>query len=210
MKRVIVEGQIAAGKSTLMDVLAEAYPDAKILKEPVEKWRDCHGVNALDLYYANPQRYSHAFQHIALMSRVEQLIDLGDFEGLVFSERSPESCMAVFASMLHDQKVYDDSEFKIYLSDYDIVSKFFKAPAVTLFIDVPVSVAHARLLGRGRPEEKTVSKGFLKRLDRKYRGWLNDLPNAVVLDGTRNFKDDLDERAVVVSWVKSGLASYGI
>lgn len=74
--RICIEGNIAAGKSTFLNVLGKEL-DFVVVPEPVERWQnvtDCkgkNGGNVLDIYYKDPKRWGFTFQTFALQSLAE-------------------------------------------------------------------------------------------------------------------------------------------
>jgi ABC-type glutathione transport system ATPase component len=69
VKLVSIEGNIGAGKSTLVKTLQNRYSDRDdiyFLQEPVDLWekiKDKDGKNMLQKFYANPKKYAFAFPH---------------------------------------------------------------------------------------------------------------------------------------------------
>ena len=53
---ISIEANIAAGKSTFLDFLAQS--GASVVHEPLDKWQNVAGFNLLDMYYRNPEMYS--------------------------------------------------------------------------------------------------------------------------------------------------------
>lgn len=125
MSIIAIEGNIAAGKSTLVQKLKEIYAgDARIsfLDEPVEEWentKDKYGISMLQKYYSDTKKYSFAFQMMALGSRLNILkkkINSLDptIPHVIITERSVYTDRDVFAKMLYDQHMMEDVEYNIY------------------------------------------------------------------------------------------------
>ena len=55
---ISIEGNIAAGKSTLLDYL-DSNPEITVLKEPVHRWRNVARYNLLERMYNDPIRHAH-------------------------------------------------------------------------------------------------------------------------------------------------------
>ena len=68
---VLLEGNVGAGKSTFVDILAGE--DARIfpVPEPVQMWQNFSGtgVNMLDLMFKDGRRWSGDFQLVSTLSR---------------------------------------------------------------------------------------------------------------------------------------------
>lgn len=81
VKRVSIEGNIAAGKSTFLDILKKEM-DFVVVPEPVSKWQhivseeeamtgsQISGGNLLQLFYDEPSRWGFTFQTYAFISRM--------------------------------------------------------------------------------------------------------------------------------------------
>ena len=88
-KYVFIEANIGGGKSTFTRKLMQGeykgqeynydlVPGKKtlLLLEPVDEWvnmKDSEGKNILEHYYADPKKYSFAFQMNSFISRCERL-----------------------------------------------------------------------------------------------------------------------------------------
>ena len=73
-----VEGNIGAGKSTLVEALKERYahdPSILFLQEPVDVWSTVQqdGKTILELFYENQEKYSFAFQAMAFSTRLKMI-----------------------------------------------------------------------------------------------------------------------------------------
>ena len=56
---IYIEGNFASGKSTLIKYLKSELGDKiEFYLEPIDKWKDCKGVNLLKLMYKDPKQYS--------------------------------------------------------------------------------------------------------------------------------------------------------
>ena len=74
-KKIALEGNIAAGKSTLLRLLEDEVGYV-VIPEPISRWqsvtptgsKSCGG-NLLDLFYRDPKRWGLTFQMYAFLSR---------------------------------------------------------------------------------------------------------------------------------------------
>ena len=69
---ITIEGDIGAGKSTLIVKLKTAHPYWHFIDEPVGTWLVLQtegGANLLELFYKDKSRYSYTFQNCALLIR---------------------------------------------------------------------------------------------------------------------------------------------
>ncbi|KAA0163747.1 hypothetical protein FNF27_07882 [Cafeteria roenbergensis] len=94
--RIAIEGNIAAGKSTFLRILAEAGLGFFVVPEPLSKWQGIPadddvempvsasqdaGMNILDKFYSDQERWAFTFQTYAFLSRLRaQLRPFEDYE----------------------------------------------------------------------------------------------------------------------------------
>ena len=77
MSFISIEGNIGAGKSTLVDILKKILGkelESVFLQEPVDTWLNTvneEGKNILDLFYNNQERWSYSFQMNAFITRLK-------------------------------------------------------------------------------------------------------------------------------------------
>ena len=62
-----IEGNIATGKSTILDLLEKHIPNCQIIKEPLHTWQNIEDTegNILDHFYKTPEKIAYAFQSLA-------------------------------------------------------------------------------------------------------------------------------------------------
>jgi len=96
VKRIAVEGNIAAGKSSFLRILNTEF-DYVVVPEPITKWQRVvdedhdeisssqeNGGNLLGMFYDNPSRWAYTFQSYAFLSRMKaQLQPVTAFSGNV-------------------------------------------------------------------------------------------------------------------------------
>lgn len=169
-------GNIGAGKSTLMAELKKSIA-VKFIDEPLKEWLeirdDSTGMSLLETYYDDPKRWSYSFQHCALVSRVEFMIncikenpDVTDF----VSERSPLADK-IFADCLHENGTMNELEYKLYTRWFGFLMEYFSIKVSHIvYLDTKPEVCYERMLSRARVGESSgCSLEFLKELDAAHR-----------------------------------------
>ena len=179
---VSVEGNIGAGKSTVLEALASR--GFAVVQEPVEAWTNCNGVNLLGAFYKDPKRYAYVFQSVAFLSRLSAL-ERVEAERTVFAERSPVSDYC-FARNCYETGLLDECEWAAYRYWW---TRPVRMPDVIVYLRVAPEVCHARTQKRQRPEEASVALEYLQQIHEQHERWLmqNDgpcaLPRVIVSDG---------------------------
>lgn len=154
---VVVDGLIAAGKSTFVRALARALTregyQARAVLEPVDLWRE---TGILERFYQDPARYGYAFQTFAFATRVDAICaayaNAADVDVFIF-ERSPATD-CIFMALLED--TVDPIETKMYAAWRDCFTRvlpFDLADATVLFLTPSLDRCMERLAARGRTEE---------------------------------------------------------
>lgn len=196
IKKVSIEGNIAAGKSTFVRLLGEAGGDDwQVVPEPIGKWCNVQnqaddvtqelsssqksGGNLLQMLYSKPVRWSYTFQSYACLSRIRAQLQPPSLKNaekpVVFYERSVYSDRYVFASTLYESGTITDTEWSVY-DDWHtwLIRDLYKDIQLDGFIYLRASPQKCmqRLLLRGREEEQGVPLEYLKQLHLRHEDWL--------------------------------------
>ncbi len=99
---ILYEGNIACGKSTIMQKYEE-YANVDLMCEPLKLWENFHGTNLLELRYSNRKKFEFIFQILAYISRFEQMNEVFKNNSIRMLERSLYSSFEVFVK--HSNKV---------------------------------------------------------------------------------------------------------
>lgn len=124
-KVIVVEGLIAAGKTSLLKMLKENFEGSVPIYEPVDEWERS---GALEEFYSslqteNPSPYVYMFQTYAFMTRIKRIIEKvkenPDAE-IYFLERSVFSDRHLFIEMLKDTGQLTEKNHQLYLDWWDM------------------------------------------------------------------------------------------
>jgi len=175
MKRpltVLVEGNIAAGKSLFIDRF-RGNPEIQVLQEPIHKWRNMNGINLLQLMYEDPVRWSMTFQTYVQLTMLDQHLECG--APVKIMERSIYSARYCFKENLKNSG-------KMTLSEYEVLDSWFKFITAGSQFDVGADLivylktcpetAYERVKLRNRGEENLVSFQYIKDLHELHENWL--------------------------------------
>lgn len=176
---ISIEGNIGAGKTTILDQLQEYMKDNKrvaFLREPVDVWEKIKdkktGETVLQKFYANKEKYAFPFQVMAYSTRLSAIRNIlkQDYDVIV-CERSLEADKHIFAKMLHHDGLIDDVSFQIYNHFYQEYSEDCSLSAI-VYIDADAEVCHRRVGKRSRTGESEISLEYLQKCKVYHDDWL--------------------------------------
>ncbi|NXS16186.1 DCK kinase, partial [Mystacornis crossleyi] len=214
VKKVAVEGNIAAGKSTFVNILKQASEEWEVVPEPVARWcnvqqssgDDCEelttsqksGGNVLRMMYEKPERWAFTFQTYACLSRIRA--QLNSLDGKPRDAQNP----AVF----FERSVYSDRY--VGLASSRRKWKFSQVKSQNPRI---AGKCLNRIYLRGRDEEQEIPIEYLEKLHYKHESWLQhrtlrtdfdylqEIP-ILTLDGNEDFKGKKDRYDHMIEKVK--------
>ena len=187
---ITVQGNIAAGKSTLVKELQRQYAgNARVcfLQEPVDEWeniKNADGESMISLFYGNQEKYGFSFQMMAYISRLHILKEaVSKGYDIIVSERSLATDKNVFAKMLYDDDKIEEVEYKIYLKWFEEFQKDFPKEHI-IYVKTSPEVAHYRVNKRAR-EGEDIPLEYLKNCNQYHEDWLNTNPmeRLLIIDG---------------------------
>lgn len=205
-KIISVEGNIGAGKTTIISNLEKYYEnDSSVIfiREPVDIWQsitDSKGESILAKFYADPAKYSFSFQVMAFVTRLSMLrntIRENPNCEVIVCERSLEADRNIFAKMLYDDGLIDEINYKIYLKFYTEYRNEFELYGM-VYLNAYAKVCYERVKKRSREGEESVSLDYLEKCKKYHEDWLCDAENIVIIDANEDVTykiDDIDDKS---------------
>jgi len=180
-KLVSLEGNIGAGKSTIIKQLKEIYKDNKdivFLLEPTDAWetfRDKRtNTTILHKFYEDQRRYAFTFQVMAYSTRLSLMrktIRENPDCKVILCERSLDADKEVFAKMLRECALMEEVEHEIYLQFFREYSSEISLDAI-LYLDVSPEICFERIQQRAREGEQGITLAYLERCKLFHDDWL--------------------------------------
>jgi deoxyadenosine/deoxycytidine kinase len=181
---VLVEGNIASGKSTFLKKVERTLLDqAKVTYEPLDQWTSFKGLNLLKELYLNPKRFSFQFQTFVqlTMARIQLQETTDKFR---FSERSLFSERFVFIEALKALQHISPTEYDILVEWFEFLEPKIQPVNELIYLRTTPAVAFRRLQSRGRNEEAPVTIEYIELIHSLHEQWLIEK----TLPTSENFK----------------------
>ena len=175
-RKVVVEGIISAGKSTVAEALAQ-YLGYEFYSEAVDP-------ELLAKFYEDQAAWGFALQLFLLGERyaaeksANSTILAGRSKGVV--EDRWVGGDVVFAQLNKDLGNIDPWEFKIYYRLYQLMVDQALYPDVMVFLDVPIDLAMERIQARleqdpDRSSEALIPRDYMVELKKYYEGYIKEV-----------------------------------
>ena len=163
MRVIFLEGNIGAGKTSLLTSLGEHFGElVRVVEEPVKVWEES-GLLA-ECYDGTVSRAT--FQHVALATKTAALVEAlreTPPDQLIIAERSPFSDAAVFAKAFLDEEV----EQRAYGVAHDASMRTI-GPLECGFVfleGASTATLGERICQRNRNGESSIDAGLLAQLE---------------------------------------------
>ena len=170
-----LEGNIGAGKTTILKMLAKNFKDVEFVEEPVKEWQNLGGMNLLDSFYSNPQRWGFSFEFYSMLTKIQALLKAADSDKpIIIIERSILS-NKVFMDLSNELGKLDKMEYCMLMNTYNFyLQNIYPQISGILYLDTPVDECMKRITKRNRGEECGIERSYLEALKRK----LDELANS--------------------------------
>lgn len=200
-KYIVLAGNIGAGKSTLVSLLAKNLDFAPYFEPVAEN-------PFLKDFYTDMKRWAFHSQVFFLTSRAKAHRELITDPRSVVQDRSLYEDAEVFARNLHVQGAMKEEEWATYRELYQTLASILPSPDLVIYIRASVKTLKTRIAKRARDFEANIPDAYLEGLNRLYEEWIQSFTLAPVLTipGDRlDFVEDSDDLAAIAAAVKKRL-----
>ena len=177
--QIIVEGMTASGKSTIVNLLSERLG----FDVMPEEFRDQYDLLSR---FHHERRWAFPMQLNFLVTRFAQYLCASEedryiLDRSVFGDK-------VYATLYYKQGYFKDSQYGCYLTLYDALLKYTRAPRLLILVNCPFDEIMRRIHLRGREDEIAAGEEYWRALYDAYAPFINfvksemDIPNFLVLD----------------------------
>ena len=170
-----IEGNIGAGKTTILKIIEKSFKDIAFVEEPISKWQNIGNENLLEKFYENPERWCFSFEFYSMLTKIQALLKAADSDKpIIVIERSILS-NKVFMDLSKELGKLDKMEYCMLMNTYDFyLQNVYPQISGIIYLDTPVDECVKRITKRNRGEECNIEKSYLEALKRK----LDELANS--------------------------------
>jgi deoxyadenosine/deoxycytidine kinase len=171
----IVEGNMGAGKTTFLRLVAQHLPEIKTIFEPVNNWQhNVYGQSLLANFYESPYRWAYTFELFTLLCRIQDHLQEQQSESSIkIIERSIYSGYYCFARNSYAQGFMNDMEWYLYEKWFSsLIPHKCIPPRGFIYMRISPEIAYERIKMRNRLEEKTLSFTYLQQIHKRHESFL--------------------------------------
>ena len=188
---ISIEGNIGAGKSTIINQLIKENLDPQIiiLQEAVDMWESVkhEGETMLQKFYNDQDKYAFAFQIMAFTTRlklIKDTINQNPDAKIILCERSLEADREIFAKMLNKDGVIEPILYQIYEMYFqDSVDTMYQLSGM-IYLNTPPDVCSKRIVKRNRDGESNIPLSYLIKCDNYHKLWMEKFSKPIYYQET--------------------------
>ena len=187
-----LEGNIGAGKTTILKIIGKNFKDVEFVEEPVKQWQNLGGMNLLDSFYTDPKRWGFSFEFFSMLTKIKALLNAANSDKpIIIIERSILS-NKVFMDISEELGKLDKMEYRMLMNTYDFyIQHVYPQLSGIIYLDTPVEECIRRITKRNRGEECSIEKSYLELLKKKFDEMANSSTMLVIrIDGMYDCERD--------------------
>ena len=187
-----LEGNIGAGKTTMMKIIGQYFTSVEFVEEPVSQWQNLGGMNLLDAFYSDPESWGFSFEFYSMLSKIKALLNAANSDKpVIVIERSILS-NRVFMDLSHELGKLEEIEYSMLMNTYHFyLQHVYPQLSGIIYLDTPVDECIKRITKRNRGEECTIERSYLQCIKEKMDQLCNSSTmNVIRIDGMYDCERD--------------------
>ena len=196
---IAIEGNIGAGKTTLVSKLAEDFNAKTVL----ERFAD---NPFLPKFYKDQNRYAFPLEMSFLADRYQQISDdLAQFD--LFKDFIVAD-YHIFKSLIFAKVTLAEDEFRLYKTLFDIIYKEMPKPDLYVYLYQNTERLLANIKRRGRSYEQEIPAEYLEKINNGYLDYIKtqkDLNVLIVDVSERDFVKNQEDYIFILDEIKKKL-----
>ena len=187
-----LEGNIGAGKTTMMKIIGQDFTSVEFVEELVSQWQNLCGINLLDAFYSDPERWGFSFEFYSMLSKIKALLNAANSDKpVIVIERSILS-NKVFMDLSHELGKLEEIEYSMLMNTYHFyLQHVYPQLSGIIYLDTPVDECIKRITKRNRGEECTIERSYLQCIKEKMDQLCNSSTmNVIRIDGMYDCERD--------------------
>ena len=187
-----LEGNIGAGKTTIMKIIGQYFTSVEFVEEPVSQWQNLGGMNLLDAFYSDPERWGFSFEFYSMLSKIKALLNAANSDKpVIVIERSILS-NRVFMDLSHELGKLEEIEYSMLMNTYHFyLQHVYPQLSGIIYLDTHVDECIKRITKRNRGEECTIERSYLQCIKEKMDQLCNSSTmNVIRIDGMYDCERD--------------------
>ena len=187
-----LEGNIGAGKTTILKIIGKNFKDVEFVEEPVKSWQNLGGMNLLDAFYTDPQRWGFSFEFYSMLTKIQALLKSAySDKPIIIIERSILS-NKIFMDLSNELGKLDKMEYCMLVNTYKFyLENVYPQLSGIIYLDTPVNECIKRITKRNRGEECNIEKSYLEAIKKKLDELANSSAMVVIrIDGLYDCERD--------------------
>ena len=187
-----LEGNIGAGKTTMMKIIGQYFTSVEFVEEPVSQWQNLGGMNLLEAFYSDPKRWGFSFEFYSMLSKIKALLNAANSDKpVIVIERSILS-NRVFMDLSHELGKLEEIEYSMLMNTYHFyLQHVYPQLSGIIYLDTPVDECIKRITKRNRGEECTIERSYLQCIKEKMDQLCNSSTmNVIRIDGMYDCERD--------------------
>ncbi|MBI4816538.1 MAG: deoxynucleoside kinase [Deltaproteobacteria bacterium] len=196
-----VAGNIGAGKSTLVEFLSRTY-----IVAPYFEPNDTNPY--LVDFYKDMKRWSFQSQVYFLARKFRIHQELSASTSTVIQDRTIYEDAEIFAENLRRQRKMSERDYRTYRVLYESIVDELRPPDLMIYLRSSLRTLRRRIRLRGRPEEQSMPRSYLTKLQALYDRWFEsyDRSETLVVDTDElDYISDLVHRIDLFQRIESAL-----